>query len=169
MGIQWVAALCSRRPRLSWSGSVSRTHLHLGAILVGGTITVSALLVAAARQPSTRTPSRQPDADGRCSFLDGRTHRNAFPCSARWPSSPSIATGRCSSRPPSSLRSITLRACSGRSRYLAWWFPVNGAGWSTRLGRVRKHLSPLSIPCSITEMKETARHGHAGARRSGAG
>jgi signal transduction histidine kinase len=59
MGIQWVAGIVFALwvSPLSWSGSVSRTHLHVwAAILVGGTISLFPALLALLRpgQPSTR-------------------------------------------------------------------------------------------------------------------
>jgi signal transduction histidine kinase len=59
MGIQWVAGIVFALwvSPLSWSGSVSRTHLHVwAAILVGGAISLFPALLALLRpgQPSTR-------------------------------------------------------------------------------------------------------------------
>src|SRR5882672_1055988 len=59
MGFQWIAGIVFALwvSPLAWSGSVSRTHLHVwAAIVVGGTISLFPALLALLRpgQPSTR-------------------------------------------------------------------------------------------------------------------
>ena len=159
MGFQWIAGIVFALwvSPLAWSGTVSRTHLHVwAAVVLGGVISLFPALLGLLRPGEASTRYTIAVAQMLMGALlihltGGRieTHFHVFGSLAflafyrDW----RVLVPATHRR---RARSHAARRSSGRSRSTACWSRASGAGWSTRPGSSSRTSSWSSRACAAS-------------------